>query len=140
MMFILCIFLVGCNSQSFQKERTTTAADQSTDDTATDFSSYFGEWDFWNNPDVESEGGVTLELSVSDQFVEAEISAWSKNFNRLAAAYLSGIIQGNKVILHFDDDGRGQTGNVTYMIKIIKVMIKEECCRQQSLQHFFTSF
>lgn len=38
--------------------------------------------------------------------INADVSAWPRNYNHLADASLSGTIQGNEVALRLDDDGR----------------------------------
>lgn len=131
LVFMISIFLFGCSPQGFQNEQITPTVVQSdvvdNEDIAADnFNSYSGDWAFWNNPDLESGGGVDLWLSVSDQFVEAELSAWSANFNRLADTHLSGILQDNRAILHFDDDGRGQSGNITLLFEDGTIQLKSD--------------
>lgn len=113
---LFSIFLVGCSfgihengNNSLTVETSVRGTEHTVD---TNFNRYSGDWIFWNNPDEESEGGVSLSITISDQFVEASLSAWSENYNRLADTELSGLLRGNKIMLTFEDDGRGQAGTV----------------------------
>lgn len=112
----LSIFLAGCSFGTHGNENHSSEIETSMGDTEhtvdNDFHNYSGDWVFWNNPAEESEGGVSLSIEISDQFVEASLSAWSENYNRLADTELSGILRGNKAILPFGDDGRGQAGTI----------------------------
>ncbi len=74
--------------------------------------SYSGDWVLWNNPDMESDGGISLSLTVSGRDIKADISAWSPDYNRLADTNLSGSLQGNYGGFYYDDDGRGHAGTV----------------------------
>lgn len=88
------------------------------------FHKYSGEWIFLNNADMESEGGVSLSLTISGQIMEAKLSAWSSNYNRLADADLSGIIQDNKADCRFDDDGRGHSGVVQLTLEDDRIQME----------------
>lgn len=139
----LCIFLTGCSSHKIEHENAVTiestdiskesigaesASEQSetmtmketmdsesTSDIKPDH--YSGEWISWNNADSESGGGVSLTVTVSGQSMDAKLSAWAPNYNRLADADLSGLIQDHKVSCYFDDDGRGHAGEVQLTLK-----------------------
>lgn len=120
-----CVFLMGCSAYKMEAENMAASEntdilgertdDESSADTISD--NYSGEWLCWNNADLESEGGVSLRVTMSGQNMEAKLSAWSSNYNRLADADLSGIVQDNKVVCRFDDDGRGHTGVVQLTLK-----------------------
>lgn len=87
---------------------------QSTTDSATvnRYDSYSGEWINWNNPENEADGGVSLIITIKNNKVTGNFSAWSKNYGRLADSDISGNIQENVCRISFTDDGRGHSGTI----------------------------
>lgn len=76
------------------------------------YDSYSGEWVNWNNPEDEADGGVLLKITVKNNEVTGNFSAWSKNYGRLADSDISGNIQDYLCNLSFADDGRGHSGTI----------------------------
>jgi hypothetical protein len=87
---------------------------QSSSPSASDnlYDSYSGEWVNWNNPENEADGGVSLKITVKNNEVTGNYSAWSKNYGRLADSDVSGNIQDHLCKMSFADDGRGHSGTI----------------------------
>lgn len=81
-------------------------------DSDNEYASYSGEWISWNNPDNEAEGGVSLTITVEDNYLTGTFSAWSSNYGRLASSDISGDIQDSLCSTSFSDDGRGHSGTI----------------------------
>lgn len=114
LVFIFCLLLTGCSFSQTRPASMVTALDIggsiSDNESDIDLSGYSGSWFYWNNPKQESEGGISLIVNISGAHINADVSAWSRNYNHLADASLSGAIQGNEVAMRLDDDGRGHAG------------------------------
>jgi hypothetical protein len=77
------------------------------------YDSYTGEWINWNSPNYDTDGGVSLKITVKNNEVTGNFSAWSKNYGRLADSNISGNIQDHLCKIAFSDDGRGHSGTIS---------------------------
>lgn len=92
-----------------QSEPTPNSSSKASDNS---YDSYSGEWVNWNNPENEADGGVSLKITVENNEVTGNFSAWSKNYGRLADSDITGNIQDHLCKIAFADDGRGHSGTM----------------------------